>query len=325
MQTDEVWRTSKCLKSRSLKGRYNTARQNLTQLLPSDIESPERFDNSGQPARSAVSNDSRSEEASPDRPESKRSTGVVADGPTEFAVPTSEGCCQAYYLSGNGPNPVAFPYWIQPVVVPVGTALRFDRPINSNEEKLVYSFAPVFPHPMPVLLIPLGHPVLEAPASLLTASQVLTSGSSVNSDVSAFSDFPTVLIERNAFKHWFEGNRPDMMEKLPFKLKRYKSVETFTHWLESRKRFESSELNVLIKVTDVWRLLAAVKSAKNLRILAYEHLFDPTQKAGKSARVLLSEADSLRKDFDPNKLTVCTCLEQAFRKLLIFYGNQSGT
>jgi hypothetical protein len=141
----------------------------------------------------------------------------------------------------------------------------------------------------------------------------------VSSEASSANLPVAVFIERNAFKQWFDGNAPGVLHELPLRIKRYKSVETFMHWLCSKKKYDSIELAILIRVTEVPRLLREVKNLKTLHIFAYEHLLDPSQQPGKSARNLLSEAASTRKDFDAQRLVVCTCLAQACRKLLAFH------
>jgi hypothetical protein len=140
------------------------------------------------------------------------------------------------------------------------------------------------------------------------------SNSSVSSDQVGSHQPLVVFIERNAFKHWFDGNIPTAMRELPFRIKRYKSVETFLHWLASRKKYELLELNILMRVTEINRLLTDAKHVKSLRIFAYEHLYDLSQQPGKSARF---DTDSVfgRREFDPSRLTVCHCLADACRKL----------
>ena len=335
MQTDEVSNKSKCLKGLTPKVPHYSSKRKATHPVKitrsrvrdescASIEIPEESPGS------AVSHHSRPEQAHDaygtesltpagvDHLDSPTPSHVGPRQDTNILQPTLSGDWRSYSLPFN-PISAAYPCWIQPVVFPIGSDFRTGECADCSGNRFAYSFGPVIAHPMPVVLIPLRQPELEASSSVDTTSRVFTSGSSVNSDASVFTSFPAVLIERNAFKQWFEGYTPDLMKKLPFKLKRYKSIQTFTHWLESHKRLGSLELNILIKVTEVPRLLGEVKSAKNLRIFAYEHLLDPRQQPGKSARVLISEADSLRKDFDPHRLAVCTCLEQASTKLLSFY------
>lgn len=124
-----------------------------------------------------------------------------------------------------------------------------------------------------------------------------------------------VVIERNVFKQWFDVHMPAIMREIPHRVKRYKSVETFLHWLSSRKKYEQLDLNILIRITEVGKLMSEAKNMRNFRIFSYEHLLDPKElPAGKSLRDL---AIPNRKEIsDSQRVSVCRCLEEACRKLL---------
>jgi hypothetical protein len=126
----------------------------------------------------------------------------------------------------------------------------------------------------------------------------------------------TVLIERNVFKQWLDQNIPESVAKFP-RLKRYKSVETFMHWITAKKKQWDVPITILIRMTEVRNLLSELRkefsssviSQKILRnIFAYEHLFSlngGSTECGKS---------TLRNSEDG--VNVSHCLEDACRSAL---------
>ena len=218
-------------------------------------------------------------------------------------------------------GPIFYPMMVPPMLMPLSTLYGQLQVNAANGSTVIFTSAPIPPNTTSIVLVPVlvPNPAMNAPASQTPNVSVFRSGSSVSSEASSVNQPVAVFIERNAFKQWFDGNAPAVLQELPLRIKRYKSVETFMHWLCSKKKYDSIELAILIRVTEVPRLLREVKNLKNLRIFAYEHLLDPSQQPGKSARNLVSEAESTRKDFDPQRLVVCTCLAQACGKLLAFH------
>jgi hypothetical protein len=138
--------------------------------------------------------------------------------------------------------------------------------------------------------------------------------SSENSESLWLSNQPVVIfIERNVFKQWFEGNVPSAMRDLPFRVKRYKSTETFMHWLSSRKRYEQLELILLVRVTEVAKLLNEVRNTnlKNFKIYGYEHLFDASEQPGKSLRCVSEDLAKLEPGNGPTRINLFHSLQEA--------------
>lgn len=218
-----------------------------------------------------------------------------------------------------------YPYIYTPMMVPLPAVYGQIQPHQSSGATVVYTSGPIPANTTSIIFLPMGGSRPSMVPSTLpgTPSTCFAgSGSSVSSE-SVLSDQPLVVfIERNSFKPWFEGNIPSIMQQLPLRLKRYKSVETFVHWLTSRKKYATLELCILIRVTEINRLLSEVKNVKTLRVFAYEHLFDPSQQPSRSSRTAFTETDCVRKDFDHQRLILSNCLEEACGKLVEFHNQR---
>jgi hypothetical protein len=212
-----------------------------------------------------------------------------------------------------------FPIFYAPVFVPIAAVYGPLRPEEACALPALYASPPSAQHNLPIMIIPYMAKTFNSTPSSYPPTPTTAATMSGASDINP-GDLPiAILIERNAFKPWFENNTPKIMQVSTFRFKRYKSVETFAHWLSSRKKYETLEVNILIKITEINRLLLEVKSVKHLRIFAYEHLVDPLQQPTRNVRKKFSEADCQRKDFDLQRLLVSTCLEQACRNLVTFH------
>jgi hypothetical protein len=254
---------------------------------------------------------------------------VATSGPQTATRPytTSESSCSGWSDSPqiNAPHYGAthfmYPYVYAPMMVPVPSVYGQIQPHTGNGATVVYTSGPIPANTTSIIFVPMTQaPSNSIPSQPMTPSTCMTGcGSSVSSEPVCSDQPMVVFIERNSFKPWFEGNVPGIMQNLPLRLKRYKSVETFVHWLTSRKKYATLELSILIRVTEINRLLSEVKNVKTLRIFAYEHLFDPTQQPSRSTRTLFTETDCMRKDFDQQKLVVSNCLEEACGKLVEFH------
>lgn len=207
-----------------------------------------------------------------------------------------------------------------PMMMPMAPLYGQVQPHSVPGTTIVYTSGPIPPNTTSIIFVNTAGPAVVASTPSPPPVSMIGSNSSVSSDPVTANQPLVVFIERNAFKHWFESNVPEIVRELPFKVKRYKSVETFLHWLTSRKKYEQLELNILMRVTEINRLLTDAKNVKSLRIFAYEHLFDLSQQPGKSTRF---DADSVssRRDFDVSRLAVCHCLEEACRKLVASHPN----
>ena len=235
-----------------------------------------------------------------------RKRGEVGTEPLRVETPS-----QPAYPSPNGP--MMYPYFYTPMLIPaVYGHVQSQHP---NGTTVVYTSGPIPINTNSIVLVPMAT-MTPSPPPMTPSTTLAGSGSSVSSDPVSLDQPVVVFIERNAFKPWFETNVPSIMQQLPIRLKRYKSVETFMHWLTARKKYESLELNVLIRVTEVNRLLSEVKNTRHLRVFSYEHLFDRTDQPKRSARVAFIEPESLRKDFDQQRLVMSNCLEEACGKLV---------
>lgn len=203
-------------------------------------------------------------------------------------------------------HPSMYPYMI-PIMVPVTTL--YGRVHPHQGATVVYTSGPIPANTTSIILVPMGTP---SPSPV--TPRVNGSISSENSESLWLSNQPVaIFIERNVFKQWFEGNIPSAMRDLPFRVKRYKSTETFMHWLSSRKRYEQLELILLVRVTEVAKLLSEVKNTnlKNFKIYGYEHLFDVSEQPGKSLRCVSEDLAKLEPGNGPTRINLFHSLQEA--------------
>jgi hypothetical protein len=251
-------------------------------------------------------------------------SNVDKNAVSESSVPAvHEGVtCPTTHIFPQSRPAVMYPYYFTPFLVPYPAVFGQVQSQLPNGTTVVYTSSPIPMNTSSILLIPAAPPAGCIPpvTGPMSPTQTVTaSSSSVSSDPASLDKRLVVFIERNSFKPWFESNLPSIMQQLPVRLKRYKSVETFMHWLNSRKKYESLELNVLIRVTEINRLLSEVKSVRNLKVFAYQHLFDRSESPLKSTRAITLETDTFRKDFDhQQRLVLSNCLEEACGKLVAF-------
>ncbi len=118
---------------------------------------------------------------------------------------------------------------------------------------------------------------------------------SVASDMSVDPQQPVVVcIDRNAHKEWFDENVPSLRTA---RLKRYKTVETFMHFMEkfAKKKVVRLRLFMLIRITDVEKLFNEInnKAPHCLRcfrgIYVYERCF-----AGGSTKSIKQIPDNIK-------------------------------
>ena len=103
-----------------------------------------------------------------------------------------------------------------------------------------------------------------------------------------------VVVDRNAHKEWFDEHVPSLQAG---RIKRYKTVETFMHFLEkfAKKKVVRLKLYMLIRITDVEKLLNEVntKAPHCMRcfrgIYVYERCF-----AGGSTKSIKQIPESVR-------------------------------
>jgi uncharacterized damage-inducible protein DinB len=101
-------------------------------------------------------------------------------------------------------------------------------------------------------------------------------------------------VDRNAHKTWFDDHIPCLRK---IKVKRYKTVETFMHFLEkyAKRRFVKLRLFMLVRITDVEKLIEEVNkkapaASKAFRgIYVYERCF-----AGNSGKSIKQVPESIR-------------------------------
>ena len=123
----------------------------------------------------------------------------------------------------------------------------------------------------------------QAPPSPMTYPPSVThSLPSVTSDASVDPNQPILLcVDRNAHKQWFDEQIPCLRR---VKVKRYKTVETFMHFLEkyAKRRIVKLRLFMLVRISDVEKLIEEVNkkvpnAAKAFRgIYVYERCFAST-------------------------------------------------
>jgi hypothetical protein len=152
----------------------------------------------------------------------------------------------------------------------------------------------------PVILVPMHTVMASVPPPMpppVVPQSAPSTVHSVGSD-SGFIDYNhpfLVVIERNVFKNWFDSNVPEVMRGV--RMKKYKSIESFTHWTMAKKKFHQFKIFILIRVTDVRNLLNEVinripgASRVVKGIYAYEHLF-----SGEPGKSLKAISDSIRED-----------------------------
>ena len=200
-----------------------------------------------------------------------------------------------------------YPY-MMPMMIPVTTMYGQIHQQPGSTATVVYTSGPIPQNTTSIIFVPMGTPSPPPPPP--TPPPEVGSNSSEVSESIRWNQPLIVFIERNVFKQWFETNMPPTMRQLPFRLKRYKSIETFLHWLTSRKKYESLELIILVRVTEIHRLLGEVKHLKNYRVFGYEHLFDVSQQPGNSLRFISDDLAKLDGGGGA-RVNVSHCLEEA--------------
>ena len=220
-----------------------------------------------------------------------------------------------------------------PVIFP--TTTLYGNIHQHQSATVVYTSGPIPANTTSIIIVPMhaeGHPVQSPPFPVSTPSPVSRTFSSVSPGVngsissensgSLLSQYMTqpliVLIERNAFKHWFDSNMPQVLSQLP-RVKRYKSIETFMHWLTSKRKHAELKLIMLVRVTEMNKLISELNkefpsSVMNSKILknvfTYEHLFDLADQPGKSLKAVSDEL------VRTNRFSVSHCLEDACKLAL---------
>ena len=179
-------------------------------------------------------------------------------------------------MSAQIPSPpaqVAFPMYAPPTYMysAIPTVYGQVQPHNIPGSIVVYLSSPLPAQISSIILVP---PTSEPLLPTATPTEDACSSAEGSSPL-------TVLIERNVFKQWLDHNVPESLTRFP-RLKRYKSVETFMHWITAKKKHWEVPITILIRVTEVRNLLSELRkefspsviSQKILRnVFAYEHLF----------------------------------------------------
>lgn len=215
-------------------------------------------------------------------------------------------CIRECVASSRPPSSSALPATVSTqFCYPHVTSVYGHVHVYQNSTVVIHTSAPIPPDTTVIYLVPPVHPQISTPTTVATEDTC----SSVDS-----AQPVTILIERNSFKQWLDQNIPESILQFP-RLKRYKSVETFMHWITAKKKHLDLPLTILIRVTEVRNLLSelgkefpqSIITQKILRnIFAYEHLFNltthtPTTTTSRSSK---SNEDSIN---------ISHCLEDACR------------
>ena len=212
------------------------------------------------------------------------------------------------------------PGYYHPMMYPATTL--YGNIHQDSQSTIVYTSGPIPPNTTSIILVPMqsGYVGYNPTPSPVSAPSVRLNGSISSGDNSVYAPNQplVVFIERNVFKHWFDANVPACMGQLP-RVKRYKSVETFMHWLTSKMKFLGLKLILLIRVTEVSKLInelakqfpTSVMHSRVLKnVFTYEHLFNVSDQPGKCLKIVSEE---LARD---NKFSVSHCLEDACKLAL---------
>jgi hypothetical protein len=134
----------------------------------------------------------------------------------------------------------------------------------------------------------------------------------VASDMSVDPQQPVmVCIDRNAHKEWFDENVPSLRMA---RIKRYKTVETFMHFMEkfAKRKIVRLRVFMLIRITDVEKLLNEIttKAPHCLRcfkgIYVYERCF-----AGGSTKSIKQIPENIK---NHENLKMFSSVEQAYHR-----------
>lgn len=237
------------------------------------------------------------------RPKPVESPGPVVSQPTQSVAETNFPVNTPMY-------PFLYP---GNFMIPVTSLYGQVQGHQMSGATVIYTSGVIPPNTSSIIFIPVSEQANQCVSSFTPSPPPPTTAPSECSEPIRLDQPLVVFIERNVFKQWFEIHMPPVMREIPQRVKRYKSVDTFIHWLSSRKKHEQLNLNILIRVTEVGKVMTAAKSLRNFRIFAYEHLLDPAELPGNCLRDL---SIPNRKEFDAQRLSVCRCLEEACRKLL---------
>lgn len=194
------------------------------------------------------------------------------------------------------------------MLYPATTMYGQVQPLGANHSPgatVIYTSGPISSGNGAIILVPMGGHACIKETKPPGDSSACHSAVTTSDTAGTF----LVLIERNVFKHWFDGNMSKELTQFP-KIKRFKSSETFMHWVLTKRRLISeSNFSILMRVTEIRNLMSelgkyfpnsVINSRITKSIFAYEHLF-ASEKPSKT----------IWKNSLPSEIKVSHCLGDA--------------